>query len=227
MAAPLTWYRLRWPRSVDTEWLEQAVRLMATTAGKPVILEALGRPGSVEHRLALPSGHAAGVVAQLRSALPGLAVETLPERLPVTTSRAVELRLSTKQRSLCSDEIAAVSRALLTALSNLAPGEVATLQWVLGRQLHARAVPNKLDSVPGESWLGQLAHAPLGGGKGPLDPEVRSALRIKQSQPGWHATGRIGVSAQGASRERQLIRQVLGALRATEAPGSLLLGPLT
>jgi hypothetical protein len=193
MAVPLTWHQLRWQRSVDADWLERAVRLMATTAGKPVILEALGKPGSVEHRLALPRGHAAGVIAQLRSALPGLAVEALPERLPVPTSRAVELRLSTKRRSLCSDEVAAVSRALLTALSNLAPGEVATLQWVLGRQLKPRAVPNKLESVPGESWLGQLAHAPLGG-RAPIDPEVRSALRSKQAQPGWHATGRIGVS---------------------------------
>lgn len=215
---PPTWYQLRWQRSVDPEWLDHAVRLLATTAGKPVILEAVGTTGSVSHRLALPSGNAPGVVAQLRSALPGLAIEALPDRLPVPTSRAVELRLSTNRRSLCTDEIAAVSRALLTALSNLGPGEVATLQWVLGRQLRPRAVPNKLESVPGDSWLTELAHAPLTG-RVPVDAEVRLALRAKQSLPGWHATGRIGVSAHGASRERQLIRQVLGALQSTEAPG--------
>ncbi len=214
----VTWYQMRWQRTVDPKWLDHAVRLLATTAGRPVFLEAVGTTGSVSHRLALPSGNAPGVVAQLRSALPGLAIEVLPDRLPVPTSRAVELRLSTNRRSLCTDEIAAVSRALLTALSNLGPGEVATLQWVLGRQLRPRAVPNKLESVPGDSWIRELAHAPLGG-REPVDPEVRSALRTKQSQPGWYATGRIGVSAHGASRERQLIRQVLGALRSTEAPG--------
>ncbi len=213
-----SWCELRWQRTVDPAWLDHAVRLLATTAGKPVVFEAVGTTGSVSHRLALPSGNAHGVVAQLRSALPGLAIEVLPNRVPVPASRAVELRLSTNRRSLCTDEVATVSRALLTALSNLGSGEVATLQWVLGRQLRPNAIPNKLESVPGESWIRELAHAPLGG-REPVDPEARSALRNKQSQPGWHATGRIGVSAHGASRERQLVRQVLGALRSTEAPG--------
>jgi hypothetical protein len=213
-----TWYQLRWQRDVDPAWLDQAVRLLTTIAGGPVTLEAVGHPAAVVHRLALPTGRAENVVAQLRSVLPGVAIEALPERRPVMTNRAVELRLTTKRRALRTDEIASVSIALLTALSDLKPGEVLSLQWVLGRQLRPIAVPNKLDKVPGDSWLKELALAPLGK-QIPVDTEVRTALRTKQSEPGWHAAGRIGVKAEPASRQRQLIRQVLGALRSTEAPG--------
>jgi hypothetical protein len=143
-----TWYQLRWQREVDPAWLDQAVRLLTTIAGGPVTLEAVGHPGAVLHRIALPAGRAENVVAQLRSVLPGVAIEALPERRPVMANRAVELRLTTKRRALRTDEIASVSSALLTALSDLKPGEVLTLQWALGRQLRPIAVPNKLDKVP-------------------------------------------------------------------------------
>jgi hypothetical protein len=166
----------------------------------------------------MPAGRAGNVVEQLRTALPGLAVEEVPTRRPSKTTRAVELRLTTKRRALRTDEVASVSSALLTALSDLNPGEVLTLQWVLGRQLLPRAVPNRLEAVPGDSWVKDLALVPLGKSV-PVDGEVRSALRSKQSDPGWRAAGRIGVRAGTSSRERQLIRQVLGALRSTEAPG--------
>ncbi len=53
----------------------------------------------------------------------------------------------------------------------------------------------------------------------PVDAEVRNALRSKQSEAGWKAAGRIGVGAKTPARQRQLIRQVLAALRSTEAPG--------
>lgn len=219
MKAPQrTWYTLRWQRELDPAWLDQAARLLTTIAGGPVTLEAVGRPGAVVHRLALPSGRAENVVAQLRGVLPGLAIEEQTGRPPVPTSRAVELRLTTKRRALRTDEIASVSSALLTALSDLGRGELLSLQWVLGRQLRPIAVPNKLDTVPGDSWLKELALAPFGK-RIPVDSEVRSALSTKQSEPGWHAAGRIGVHAEPASRQRQLIRQVLGALRSTESPG--------
>ncbi|HEV7942427.1 MAG TPA: hypothetical protein VGP17_06450 [Solirubrobacteraceae bacterium] len=44
-------------------------------------------------------------------------------------------------------------------------------------------------------------------------------MRTKQGEPGWRVVGRVAVIAKMPSRERQLIRQVLGAIRASEAPG--------
>jgi hypothetical protein len=217
-AAALTWHRLRWPREVEPEQLTQVCRLLATAGGCPVVIEAVGSPGKVEHRLALPAAHAEGMVDQLRAAIPGLAVEVTPERPALALTRAVELRLSTVRRPLDTDNPANVSRAVLTALAQLHRGERLSLQWVLVRALPASAVPNHLESTGRESWLGALLLAAFAPPR-TVDAEVRNALRAKQAEPGWQAVGRIGVKAKSSNRERLLLRQIVGALRSAEAPG--------
>ncbi len=216
-AAPI-WYRLRWPREVTLEQVAQVFRLVATAAGTPVAIEAVGSPGMVEHRLALPASRAEAVVDQLRAAIPGLSVEEVSERPPLAASHAVELRLSTKRRPLRSDDLAGVNRAILTALAHLHGGEHLSIQWVLGRSLAAVAVPNQLEGLGRESWIGALLMAPLGSPP-QADVELRNAVRAKQAEPGWRAVGRVSVKAKTVGRERQLIRQVVGALGSAEAPG--------
>lgn len=217
-AITMLWYRLRWPREVLPEQLTQVFRLLATIGGQPIVIEAVGSGGGVEHRLALPASRAENVVDQLRAAIPGLALEESAVRLPLGASHAVELRLTTRRRALRTDDIDAVSRALLTALAHLHKGEYLSLQWVLAAPVPALAVPNRLEALGRESWVGALLRAPFGP-PAPADVEVRNALRAKQGEPGWRAVGRIGVLARSKGRERQLIRQVVGALRSTEAPG--------
>jgi hypothetical protein len=214
----LIWYRLRWPREVEPEQLAQVFRLLATTAGSPVVIEAVGLPGIVEHRVALPASRGDGVVDQLRANIPGLSVEEVSTRPALAATRAVELRLSTKRRPLRTDDPAGVSRAMLTALAHVRRGERVSVQWVLGRPFTPVAVPNKLDGLGRESWLGALLLAPFGPPP-PTDVELRNALRMKQAEPGWRAVGRVAVRAKLKSRERQLIRQVVGALQSAEAPG--------
>ncbi len=213
----LAWHRLQWPREVEPEQVTQAFRLLATAAGRPVVVESVGSPGMVEHRLALPQAQAEGVVDQLRAAIPGVSVEALSTREP-TMTHAVELRLSTKRRALGHDDPVSVSRALLTALAQVQHGESLTLQWVLARTVAAVAVPNQLEGMGRESWLGALLLAPFAA-PAPADVEVRNALRAKQGTPGWEAVGRIGVKAASPIRARLLVGQVVGALRVAEAPG--------
>jgi hypothetical protein len=217
-SAALTWYRLRWPREVEPEQLTQVFRLLATVAGRPVVVEAVGSAGVVEHCLALPGGRAASVVDQLRAAVPGMALEEVSTRPALAVTRAIELRLSTTRRPLRTDDVAGVSRAVLTALAHVGRGERLSVQWVLGRSLAPVAVPNRLDGLGRESWLGALLVAPFSPPQ-PADVEVRNALRSKQSEPGWRAVGRVGVTAKSVSRERQLLRQVVGALGSADAPG--------
>jgi hypothetical protein len=214
----LKWYRLRWPREVDAEQITQVFRLLATAGGSPVVIEAVGSPGMVEHRLALPEGRAESMVDQLRAAIPGLAVEAISVRPVLAATRAVELRLTTKRRSLRTDDVAGVSRAMLVALAHLRRGERLSLQWILGRSLPPVVVPNQPEALGHESWIGALLLAPFGLPASD-DAELRSALRVKQAEAGWRAVGRIGVKAKNKSRERQLVQQVVGALRSTEAPG--------
>jgi hypothetical protein len=217
-SAALTWYGLRWPREVAPEQLTQVFRLLATTAGNPLVIEAVGSPGGVEHRLALPVGRAEATVDHLRASLPGLSVEAVGTRPALTATRAVELRLSTQRRPLRTDDLPGVSRAMLTALAQVRRGERLCVQWVLGRSLTPMAVPNRLDGPGRESWLGALLVAPFGSPP-PADVELRNALRAKQAEPGRQAVGRVAVTAKTASRERQLIRQVIGALSSSAAPG--------
>jgi hypothetical protein len=214
----LIWYRLRWPREVAPEQVAQVWRLLAAAAGCPVVIEAVGSPGLVEHRLALPAARAGSVVDQLRAAIPGLAIDALGRRPALTATRAVELRLSTQRRPLHTDDMAGVSRAMLTALAHVRRGERLSVQWVLGRSLAPVAVPNRLEGLGRESWLGALLLAPFGP-LPPMDAEARHALRDKQAEPGWQVVGRIAVKAKLANRERQLIQQVAGALCSAEAPG--------
>jgi hypothetical protein len=214
----LTWHRLSWPREVTPEQVTQAFRLLASAAGWPVVVEAVGSPGAVEHRLGLPGRRAEAMVDQLRAAIPGLSIETLPERPALDVTRAAELRVSTRRRPVRTDDLAGVNRALLTALTNLHRGECLALQWVLGRPLAPMAVPNRAEGLAHESWPTALLLAPFGPPP-PLDSEARQALRAKQAEAGWQLTGRVAVRAQGANRERQLIRQVGGALYTSAAPG--------
>ena len=217
-ANKLIWYRLRWPREVTPEQVVQVFRLLATTAGSPVVIEAVGSPGLVEHRLALLVNRAESVVDQLRAAIPGLSIEEVSVRPPLDVSHAVELCLSTKRRPLRSDDLAGVNRAILTALAQLHRGEHLSIQWVLGRSLAATAVPNQLEGLGQESWIGTLLLAPFGTPP-QADVELRNAVRAKQAEPGWQAAARVAVKAKITSRERQLIRQVIGALQNAEAPG--------
>jgi hypothetical protein len=217
-AAPLAWYRLRWPREVEAEQVTQAFHLLATTAGGPVVVEAVGSSAGVEHRLAVSPVQAGTIADQLRATIPGLAVEVENDRPPLSASRAVELRLSTRNRPLRTDDLAGVSRATLTALAHVRGDELLCIQWILGRPLAALAVPNQLNGLMLRSWIGALLLAPFGPPQ-PVDTELRNAVRTKQAEPGWRAEARVAVRAKSASREQQLIRQVVGALRSGEAPG--------
>lgn len=217
-SAELTWYRLGWPREVEPEQVAQVFRLLATTAGYPVIIETIGSPGMVEHRLALPASRGEATADQLRASIPGLSVEEVSTRPALAATRAVELRLTTKRRPLRTDDMAGISRAMLMALAYVHRGERLSIQWVLGRPFTPVAVPNQLENASRESWIGALLLAPFGPPP-PMDVEVRNALRAKQAEPGWRVVGRVAVQAKTKGRERQLVRQVVGALRSAEAPG--------
>jgi len=215
---PLVWLALRWPRDMTAEDLTEVMRLLATAAGSPVILEATGTVGAVTHLIAVADGHQDNVAHQLRAALPGLRIDTLTARPPITVDRAIEVRLSAKHRPLRIDQTATVSRSLLAALSDLKAGETLSLMWVLGPTLLPIAVPNQVDRIAGSSWVKDIALSSVGRHIN-VDADTRTALKNKQADPGWKAAGRIGVHAATASRQRQLIRHVLAALRSTEAPG--------
>jgi len=154
----------------------------------------------------------------VQACIDGLAVEKVDERVEPPVSRAVQLRLSTRLRSLRVEDPLLTASSLLRAINHVGKGEALLLQWVLGMPLPALAVPNHLGSSAVEATP-QSVGGVLLGSHDKADGEARTALRAKQAEPGWKVAGRLGVQAETQSRQRQLIRQVLGALKSSEAPG--------
>ena len=99
-SVPLVWHTLHWPRDVNAEDLGAVMRLLVTAAGSPMILEAIGNAAAVTHRIAVAEGRHENIAHQLRSAMPGVRVDTMTSRPQVNIDRAIELRMSTKHRPL-------------------------------------------------------------------------------------------------------------------------------
>jgi hypothetical protein len=213
--AQLQWHRLRWPRELDVEHLVTMSALLATSGGAPVVVETVGRASGVEHRLGLPVARSRAIVEQLRHAVPGLGLHALEVRQPVNGSRAIELRLSTPLRSVRSQQTAAVSRALLTALALTRPGEELVLQWQLLTSLPPQSVGSTEHAEPSPMSVADV----LMGRQGRLDSEARQALRVKRELPVWRALGRVAVRADSPAREQALLGEIVAALRLAEAPG--------
>jgi hypothetical protein len=214
----LKWFELRWPREVDLERLASVFRLLAGSKASPVIIEAIGVGRGVVHRLALPEAASPMLLAQLRAALPAIGFTKLEARPSIEIDLAAELRLSTASRSLDVGGSEAVCRTLLTALASVRSGESLVLQWQLVRAVLPLPVGSSAKQSESDSLSGSVSRALLGGSS-PLDSEARSALRAKRSLPGWRVVGRIGVHAEDLRRQRQLISQVIAALRSAETPG--------
>lgn len=217
--SPLIWMTLRWPREVHAEQLYTAGRILAGSAGSPVVLQSVATAGHVEHFLAVRSNRVTHLSAQLRSTLPGLSTtETDSPNTGRAWKRAIRLSLTTRRRPLRTDDPEQFSRSLLTALTHLRPDEQLVLQWLLGPRLRPMVISTKLPGQHHESWGKALLAAPLSG-PAPVDSEARTALRTKQGDAGWRAIGRIALTASTVPRQHQLLGAVLGALRSAEAPG--------
>jgi hypothetical protein len=213
----LCWYRLRWPREVELERLRAMSLLLATSAAAPVVVESVGRAGVVEHRLGLPASRASAVVEQLQGALPNLGMVAVEARPSSALGRALEVRLTTPERALRTEQSELVSRALLTALALARRGEEVVVQWQLLTALPPARVGSGAERLPTS-----VADVLLGR-RSVLDSEGRQALRAKRALPVWRSVGRIAARAASPAREQILLREVLSALRLADAPGVRLL----
>jgi len=137
---------LRLPRGLRPEQTLGVVRAIiglgpATTglAGRDsVVLEVVGTAGEISHRLRLPASSRAYLVAQLRAAVPGLAVEEVKSFAAERCRLAVELRRELTEADLATSDAAAVSRTILAATTGLHRGEAVVWQVVVGGGVSAR-----------------------------------------------------------------------------------------
>jgi hypothetical protein len=219
------WFAKRFPVVVEPEQLTALLRafhgLGVQSRVRPVIFEAVGRAGRVDHFLRLPAEQVTGLSAQARSTVPGLVLEQTSRPDLGRPQAAWRLWSSSSRLPLRTDEPSLVSQAVLTALAGARNNEVVTLQWLLGPVRRPIVVPSRHGPLLSESWPRALASAPLRAPQQP-DAEARRALRSKQGEAGWRLVGRIAIQAASRERRLSLLCQLLGALRTAEGPGARL-----
>ena len=178
-----------------------------------VIFEVAADEHGITHRLIVPAAQASYILAQLQAALPGTRVEEEAVS-PAEVGAAAELRISSTRVPLRTDQPEAAVAGLLATLQPLRAGESSLIQWVM-----APAPSGGFQgSVPLPSLLAELSFGP-GRVQASLPVERARAEREKRAEPSVYAVCRIGVRARTAARELRLLRGMLGAFHAGNAPG--------
>jgi hypothetical protein len=118
---------VRFPRKVTVEQTLALVRsIIGLGSGRSgllgrasVALEIVGTAQGITHRMRVPASATDYLIAQLRAAMPGVAVEVLETFRPEQCWRAIELRRLLTEADLAVADAAAVSLTILAAVTNL------------------------------------------------------------------------------------------------------------
>lgn len=219
-AAELSCVEIRFGRELDPEAVAGLVRAVVSDRRRSVlVVETYMTSGRVQFRIGGAPAATARVVSLVRSFVPTAATSDRPPT--VWPKKGVWVRrvgVSRRTRALDVSRAEVVSRALLSIGPQLRGGERLVLRWVLGPRLAAVAVPNRLESAPVDSPSELVGRLVFGSGDR-VDPERRRALSDKVSTPGVRVLGQIVVAAGVKVRARELVRDVVEALNAAQAPG--------
>ncbi len=215
----LRWFELTFPASLDANEVVGFMRSLAARSrrgwlggGRAITFEIETHGRDWQWRIGIPEDDIAPAIQQLRTHMPQVGYQ--PNiRVTPALARGVELRLRSPLRSTRTDAPAAVSTAVLGAMTSLGREERLVVQWVVGPWLPRSPVPNPADRdhqpMPWRLFESGLA----------LDGESTGALRRKQTEPVFGVVARIAVAAEGRTRQEQLLRRVFGGLQVAREPG--------
>jgi hypothetical protein len=201
---------LRFPRNLTDKQTSSIVRailgLAPATTGlvgqASVALEVVGTAGGITHRLRLPAKASTYLVAQLRAAVPGLAVDEVEDFKPERCLRALELRRRLSEADLATSDVAATARTILAATTGLRRGEAVVWQLVVGGGIGPRVA---------ERSTAQR----LGGG--------RAASERRRQDGGVAGVAiRVGAVAGTDKRAHELVSRLRRAAASVSAPGARL-----
>ena len=216
---PEVWLDVHWPREVDADAALSLLRHLAAHHRPAVmVIEVRASRRGLTHRIGVADRDANDLQRTISSLLPGTLLEPADDdgRGKLVLARAVELRLTTRERSLRQDAPDEVSRSLATALAGVGNGTV-VLQWLIGPRLTPLHVGRSSAGLPSNL---QLVRDALLGSAVPLDARAQTELRGKVGDHGFSASCRIATSVSDPASAERLLRQVVGALRVAEGPGA-------
>lgn len=195
--ARLVVYQLRLPAGLSPDQVSAWLGTVAADTRRwPVGFELVATHKGISYYLLVPLPLAGGLLARLRSALPGVRDEEASDFLasrPLVQA-ASELKLTSMQRPLGHERAESAVTGLLAGLHPFARGEVVRVQWLLSG---ARA------ALPGKEETGDVA----------------SAMRAKNVTPIFNAVARVAVSAPNRARAVSLLNRVINAFKTLDAPG--------
>lgn len=210
----MSWREVHWPRPLDAApALGLLTRVASDQARGPLLWEARAEDGKVRYLLGGESGDLREATALLPAMVPGATVTPLA-RPRQATERSGRVRIKQRSLALSLGATEPMLRALLTALSTTAPGEMLVIQVVLGRALAPEVVPHALEDPTAGMW-GKLTRGPQ-----PAGSELRTRIKAKLDQYRFRAVVRIGVAAAHPARRLLLVQRVLAAFRQLQSGGT-------
>jgi hypothetical protein len=216
---PEVWFDVSWPRELEAEAALSLLRHLAARHRPSVVaFEVRASRRGITHSIGVADRDAKDMQRTITSLLPGTLLEPADDggRKKLVLTRAIEVRLTTRERSLRRDVPDEVARSLATALAGVGNGTV-VLQWLIGPRLTPLHVGRGSTGLPSNL---QLVRDALFGSAEPLDARGQAELRDKVGDHGFRATCRIATSVSDPAASDRLLRAVVGALRVAEGPGA-------
>jgi hypothetical protein len=213
---PIIWWRLHWPRPIETVDATALFRRLAADASRrPVIFEVRVQEGEISYAVGSTAAQISELIILIYGIVQGVAFEKDPEH--VQPPAVARMRLSQPSLSLMVDRPEETIQTILIALAAARhAGEQVALQIALGRGLTPRlSGPRPHD--PTQSWLSALTN-----GVRVASPDAARSMKAKDTDLGFHALVRVGVKARTPERQATIIRGILASLRTAQTAGTRL-----
>lgn len=191
----LDWFDLRFPRDLEEDDMAAALNAFSGVPSRArIALQLTADDNGITHCLAVTPQDAATVTAALRAAIPSLRMEAAETP---TRARARWLwQLAPRVAALRTDELSAISAALLSSLFPLEPGEAIRLTWKLRPMVRPPLPVGRYDAQDGRERV----------------------VRAKLNLPGLGAYGELSVAADTSSRRAELTQRIASVLRSLATP---------
>ena len=212
-------YTLAFPRELDEDrvvaWLRSisgTLRASSVALGaSPAIgFELVSDAAGLTYRVKVPGRHAAYVIGELRSLVPGIRVTPAEEQQDADWTRAVEVGLSGSERPLRIFSVPDVSTSLLASVQGLRASEAVLVQWVMTPAIPVH--PPRYRARRDDDLRLEHLYTRDSGNRDEI-----ADRRKKLAEPNFLAVLRVAASAGTEARTDDLIARVRSALASTRS----------
>jgi hypothetical protein len=214
LVSQITWQEIYWSHPLDTTRTLNLLRQWAAQLHAPqIILEARSTKNGVRFLVGSQRRHETALRRDIEQMVPGTIVAAdVTGRGHATVAR--RLTINQPIRPLESHDNEGSTRSILASLAGLRGKELLVVQIVLGPRLAPQLLPGRLPRV--DQGIASLA---LTGIQPERRPPVSKQIQLKQSDHGFAAVIRVGVSATDEARRATLIKRVVSSFGTLLTPG--------